>query len=30
MGKLVHSTPVAVNGTLYVATPQKLYAIGKK
>ena len=30
MGKIVHSTPVAVNGTLYVATPHKLYAIGKK
>jgi outer membrane protein assembly factor BamB len=30
MGKLVHGTPVAVNGTLYVATPWKLYAISKK
>jgi outer membrane protein assembly factor BamB len=30
MGAMVHGTPVAVNGTLYVATPKKLYAIRKK
>ncbi len=30
MDELVHSTPVAANGVLYVMTRSKLYAIGKK
>jgi outer membrane protein assembly factor BamB len=30
MDELVHSTPVIVNGALYVTTPSKLYAIGAR
>lgn len=30
MGEMIHTSPVAANGTLYIATDRKLYAIGAR